>query len=119
MISEFDFDRFQLEVRDWHTKNYRRETNDQSVMSICEEAGEVCRAQLKQSGNLRGTWDYWQAEKAKELGDVMIAVINVCARNGFSWNDVLLQRWDIISHRDYVKNPFDGGREDEDDQKPL
>ena len=114
---EFELDFYsdlQAEIRAWHLKNFPEEDGIRNALSICEESGEVARAYSKQAAGIRGTWDHWQSEKAKEFGDVMISVINACAHEGFSWEDVLMQRWATISMRDFTVHPVDGGREQEE-----
>jgi hypothetical protein len=68
------------DVHDWHVRNYPTETDSQSLLAIGEEMGELMRAELKQAGNIRGTFEHWQTEKFKECGDVLIGLIEYAAR---------------------------------------
>lgn len=186
--ADLDVKRIANELHGWHQKNYPTETDSQCLTSIGEEFGELDRAELKQAGGIRGTWDHWQAEKAKEIGDVMITLVEYCARvdaletleqlflnlyqipsyrlpkdlrsatkqeailhllgsqigtlrfnylindreqminliqniivllrdyaveNSFDLASCLVQRWETISKRDFIKNPLTGGREAE------
>lgn len=70
------------EIHAWHTRNYPSETNSQLSLCLAEEFGELCRAELKQAGKIRGTWEEWQQEKYKEIGDVLISVIELANRYG-------------------------------------
>lgn len=45
--------------------------------------------------------------------DIIWAVRVYCGLNGFDAIDVLLQRWETISKRDFIVNPLTGGRENE------
>ena len=138
---------------------------------------------MKQDGGIRGTWEYWEEEKQKEVGDVVIGLINFCSFAGIKFSSVVadsildlmnfdtpkkcllcvsstvgrlieeeiivvhkdnkqilyslsfiyadltvycnfsgtqlmesvVNRWDTISKRDFIKNPETGGREQEAD----
>jgi hypothetical protein len=65
------------EIHAWHLRNYPKDDLYSALLGVQEEYGELCRAQLKQDGGIRGTWDEWQTEKFKEAGDVMIGLLNV------------------------------------------
>jgi NTP pyrophosphatase (non-canonical NTP hydrolase) len=108
-----DLSVLQKEIRTWHARNYPKQSVMGNVLAVAEEVGEVARAYVKQESEVRGTWDHWQAEKAKELGDVLIGVLIVIEREGFDVESVLLQRWETIKNRDYLENPDTGGRESE------
>jgi NTP pyrophosphatase (non-canonical NTP hydrolase) len=190
------------DIHAWHLRNYPKDDIESALLGVGEELGELYRTQLKQDGGIRGTWDEWQAEKRKELGDVMIGLLNVCGffgvsvrpisqiecfkffeysepkispkmmllglndmftriirlhgeqtyfteemrkrvysqedfsvyvrsgvsheiqqmfleiavfckENNFIWSDVLRDRWNTISKRDFIANPATGGREAE------
>ena len=66
----------QREVAEWHRRNYPKDGPDAAFLGIMEELGELARAELKQAGGIRGSWDEWQEEKFKELGDVVIGLFN-------------------------------------------
>jgi hypothetical protein len=70
------------ELHQWHLRNYPTGTDAHDLLAIGEEFGELQRVEVKQSGNIRGTWEYWQAEKKKEIGDVLIGLAEFCARVG-------------------------------------
>lgn len=100
----------QWAVHAWHRMNYPIDDARDAFIGIVEELGEVARAQLKQSGGIRGSFEHWQNEKVKEIGDVLIGIINYCAWNDIDWIEALRSRWAVISRRDYIKFPEDGGR---------
>jgi NTP pyrophosphatase (non-canonical NTP hydrolase) len=83
-----------------------------AVVGLGEECGEVQRALLKQHQGIRGTWDEWQAELTKELGDVLIKVIDVANRAGITM-DTVLDRWNAIQQRDWKVDPLRGGQKND------
>ena len=103
----------QADIYDWHRLNYPHDDAKDALLGVGEELGELMRAQIKQTGHIRGTHEHWQLEKYKEIGDVLIGVINYCAWNGMDWQQCLADRWATISQRDFTANPETGGREHE------
>ena len=81
----------QQEIYAWHRRNYPKDNVIQSLLGIEEEIGELNRAELKQFGNIRGSWESWQEEKKKEIGDVLIGLLNYCGFCGVDFN-IALQR---------------------------
>lgn len=77
-------DKLQDEIHAWHLRNYPNDDMQSALLGIAEELGEVARAQLKQDGGIRGTWQEWQDEKFKEIGDVFIGLLNYAGFRGFS-----------------------------------
>lgn len=108
-----DLYELQYKISRWDAQNHPKDTVADTLLGVGEELGEVMRAQVKQSGGIRGTHDEWQKEIIKEIGDVMIGLMTYANKKGISVEAALLDRWNTISQRDYVKHPFDGGREAE------
>jgi len=65
----------QADIRTWHDANYSQSTPEAALLGIGEELGELMRCELKQSNGIRGTFDSWQEEKKKEIGDVLISLL--------------------------------------------
>jgi len=107
------YNELQTKIRQWHRENHPKDDESISLIAIGEELGEVMRAHVKQAGGIRGTWEYWQAEKEKEAGDVMIGLFNYLAQCNIDADAAFRSRWMTISQRDYKNNPFDGGRKHE------
>ena len=86
------------------------------ALGIAGEAGEVAD-KIKKFWRNNGITDGAELSAGertalvKELGDVLIGVLNVIDREGFDAESILLQRWSTIKNRDYLKNPDTGGRE--------
>lgn len=96
--------RYQAEVWGWARSNFgdvdqRGGDVVSATLGLAEEAGELCRAVLKQHQQIRGTHAEWQAEIEKELGDVMIKCFDVAARAGIDMAEALDERWGSISQR--------------------
>jgi NTP pyrophosphatase (non-canonical NTP hydrolase) len=79
----------QTEIHAWHLRNYPTDTVHQAILGMGEEIGELDRADVKQHGGIRGTWDEWQAEKKKEAGDVLIGLLNFCGFVNVDINEAL------------------------------
>jgi len=76
-----------------------------AVVGLAEEAGEVCRAVLKQHQGIRGTAEEWQAEIEKELGDVFIKLCDVASRSGIDLFEAIDARWHDVSQRNWKRDP--------------
>ena len=76
-----DITQLATDLHAWHVRNYPDETTPQALLAVGEEFGELQRAELKQAGGIRGTWEEWQIEKQKEIGDVLIGLIEFAVRN--------------------------------------
>ena len=107
--------KLQKPIHKWHRKNYPNDDAKDALLAVGEELGELMRCQVKQTGKIRGTFEHWQQEKHKEVGDVLIGLINYCAWAGIDWQAALKDRWATSSQRDFIANPETGGREQEDD----
>jgi len=74
----------QQQIRTWHFRNFPHDDAQSAIVGIGEECGELNRCQLKQDGKIRGTWGEWQVEKGKEIGDVVIGLLNLAGMYGIS-----------------------------------
>ena len=104
----------QAKIHEWHERNYPGDDAKDALLAVGEELGELMRCQVKQASGIRGDSQNWQGEKYKEVGDVLIGLINYCAWNGIDWEQALKDRWKTISKRDFVDNPQTGNREQEE-----
>lgn len=91
----------QEQIRNWRSKNFPDMTQEQNQIGLTEEVGELSRAILKGVQGIRGTKEEWAEEAYKEIGDVLIALINVANEFGFYIEDALKDRWKTISKRDW------------------
>lgn len=93
------------EVIPWVARNFPRETREMGGLGVSEEAGEVCRAILKQAEGIRGTYEEWDDEIKKEIGDVFIKIIHISYICSFNFEEIVSNRWETISQRDWIKDP--------------
>lgn len=92
-------------IQRWQHRNFEHTTTELSVFGgLVEETGEVMRAAVKRSQGIRGTSDEWAAEIRKEVGDTFIKLCDVARYEGFDLVDVILERWNDISQRDWTKD---------------
>lgn len=106
-LSELQFD-----VDLWASYNFEAHRNKDKVAStlgLSEEVGELSRAVLKQHQKIRGTYEEWQEEIAKELGDCIIKLAQIASVCGLSLGTVTQERWQTIKQRDWRKNPTGHG----------
>ena len=102
--------RLQDEVTPWANHNFGVPGHDPtrtrvgSTLGLCEEVGEVARAVLKQHQGIRGTFEEWQDEIIKELGDVVIKCAEVAAICGIDLNAAVARRWFDVQERDFKKD---------------
>ena len=66
----------QESLYDWQTYNFGEQATEITLLGICEEAGELCHAQLKLEQGIRGTTEEHEAEILDAIGDIMIYVLN-------------------------------------------
>jgi NTP pyrophosphatase (non-canonical NTP hydrolase) len=58
-------------------------TNEDQLLNIGEEVGELMRAVLKSKQGIRGTPEYWAEEARKEFGDIVVSLLCFAERAGF------------------------------------
>jgi NTP pyrophosphatase (non-canonical NTP hydrolase) len=72
-----NFQGLQVCLYDWQCYNFGDDQdNDLTLLGICEEAGELCHAQLKLEQNIRGTTREHETEMIDAIGDMMIYSMN-------------------------------------------
>jgi len=72
-----DISELQRELFRWQVYNFGDQDDRRMVMGICEEAGELCHAQLKLEQNIRGTKDDHIAKMRDSIGDICIYALNL------------------------------------------
>lgn len=60
----------------WQNYNFGEQVNEYALMGVCEEAGELCHAQLKLEQNIRGSVEKHEEEMLDAVGDIMIYLMN-------------------------------------------
>lgn len=102
-------DEFRAEFHAWTQANFPTQTAEQAGLALAEEAGELCRAILKRAQGIRGTSGEWEAEVAKEIGDVFMALQWIANRFNLDLDEVVLDRWKTIKKRDWLADPIGHG----------
>ena len=100
---------FQRNFAAWIAHNFPDAPRALTALSVAEEAGELCRAVLKQAQGIRGRPEDWEKEIAKEIGDVIIAATWVATVCNLDLQTVLEHRWAEVVKRDWVANPTGHG----------
>jgi len=95
---------FREELLKWLRYNFPNEDRVTSTLGLAEEAGEVCRAVLKQAQQLRGTHAEWDEEIKKELADVYVKIEQIADMCNWDLHELVLDRWNELKNRDWVKN---------------
>jgi len=94
----------QDQITPWTDRNFPQDTRISATLGLAEETGELARAALKQWQGLRGTAEEWDAEAAKEIGDVFIKLVHIAHLFEFDLSMVIHARWEQISQRDWTVN---------------
>jgi NTP pyrophosphatase (non-canonical NTP hydrolase) len=103
---------FQLvldEIDAWMHYNFPGETRVTAMLGLVEEVGELARAILKQNQGIRGTFEEWDEEIRKEIGDVMAKLEHVALLCNKDLVGVTWWRWKEVRQRDWIKNPIGHG----------
>ena len=101
-------------VAEWVELNFRRDPLAVKTLGLVEEVGELCRAIIKREQGIRGTYDEWTAEIRKELGDIVIKLLDVAECASFDLITVAAIRWESVSQRDWIAAPKGHGLPDGD-----
>ena len=96
----------QLECKKWHEHNFPDSDDTSQLLGICEEAGELCHAHLKESQRIR-KMDYAHAQM-DAVGDMIIFTMNYCNKKGFDIEACIKMAWEEASERDWIKYPENG-----------
>jgi NTP pyrophosphatase (non-canonical NTP hydrolase) len=93
------------EIAEWCDRNFPNDDRACVILGLAEEVGELCRTQVKTEQGVRGTTEEWYNEALKELGDVFIKWVHVCTVFDVDPEEVVNDRWAIISQRDINHDP--------------
>lgn len=122
-------DRLQADVARWLARNFPDRNPLTVVAGTVEEVGELadwidpalardlgkiigrlCRAAVKCDQGIRGTDAEWRAEIAKEVGDVVIKLCDVCDWYGIDLDTAVWSRWETVRARDWQADKIGHGR---------
>lgn len=102
----WDIEKLQKECKVWHEHNFPRSDATSQLLGICEEAGELCHAHLKQQQGIR-KMDYTHAQM-DAIGDMVIFALNYCNKKGYSFMECVDMAWEEASKRDWIEYPKNG-----------
>lgn len=106
MIEVFEI---QAEVKEWHDRNFPTQTLAVDQLVLTEEVGELSRVIAKMDQNIRGSKEEWLIEAEKEIGDVIISLMNVANNLEIDIEVALSDRWNVVSKRDWNKDRIQHG----------
>jgi len=104
-----DIDNTQAKLKEWRSKNFKEITDQQQLMGIMEEVGELSHAMLKWKQGIRG-YDKKRAyeEMQDAIGDMIIFAMGLCDVYGWKMSDIIKKTSDYVLTRDWNKNKIDG-----------
>lgn len=92
----------QYQVNTWSRANFGDQPAYRPLLGVSEECGELCHAFLKQEQNIRMDEDH-KAQMADAVGDIVIYLLDFCARSGLSLEECLRDAWTVVQQRDWTK----------------
>lgn len=107
-------DRIQSETQRWEEHNFPDATSGDTFVGIVEEVGELAHAHLKGEQRIRegaiipndgGTI---MDMKIDAIGDLIIYLIHYCNLEGINFASAIIDTWDTVKKRDWIKYPIDG-----------
>jgi len=96
----------QRDVHEWKKRNFPNSGDLHQFLGVVEEVGELAHAILKLQQGIRG--DKHVAEARDAVGDIMIFLMNFCSENGWDLREILIDTWDEVKSRDWMKYPERG-----------
>ena len=95
---------FSLEVKEWADHNFPDRDLTTIAGKVCEEAGELMGATIKEAQGIRKFEDQ-EAAAGDAVGDVVIALANYCSTRGWDFEAIVRETWSHVGQRDWVKDP--------------
>lgn len=129
--------RLQKSVADWARRNFGWTWNDESrekgldqrecvetwepLMGAVDELGDLAHSHLKQHQGIRRTDDEHTMKAMDAVGDVVIYLMDYCARRGWKFGNVVVEVAQNVLQRDRKKWPGTGRPPppDEDLKSPV
>ncbi len=106
-----DLAQLQQEVATWSKHNFPYNEPHHPLLGLAEEVGELSHAHLKMEQGIRGTESEHMNAKYDAVGDIIIYLADYCFRNGIKLNLAVIQAWDEVKNRDWIKYPRNGRSE--------
>jgi len=93
----------QADHKAWADRNFPNADPVDAVLGVAEEVGELCHAILKQRQGIRGTHEEHEAKAKDAVGDIVIYLLDVCTRRGWSFAEIVAETWAEVRKRDWTK----------------
>lgn len=110
-----------LNLHDWQTvvgawcrRNFGIQSDLVLYGGTGEEAGELLRGAVKREQGIRGTREEWNAVIRAEMGDIVIKLATIAAKEGWQLDDIIRERWSEVSKRDWVADKVGHGLPEDD-----
>ena len=117
----------QAELRKWEVRNFGEGDPLEGVVGATEEVGELAEvvdvldlpvllgrlahAQLKLRQGIRATPEELNAKGKDAIGDIFIYLINLCSKNDWDAQSILLETSRHVLSRDWKSNPTDANEQ--------
>ena len=98
----------QVEHKRWLDHNFPGQTREQIMLGMTEELGELAHHLLKREQGIRGGDVDHDAEIRDACADLVIFMMGLADLEGFILMDAILEAWDTVKRRDWVKYPKNG-----------
>jgi NTP pyrophosphatase (non-canonical NTP hydrolase) len=98
----------QVERDHWVAHNFPNDRIEDSFMGMVEEMGELAHHLLKSKQGIRGGDVDHEAEIRDACADLVIFMLGIASHKGFDLMDAILEAWDEVRHRDWIKYPKNG-----------
>ncbi len=116
---DFTLDELQTMMGKWRAQNFPNtpETqNNECVMGVSEEAGELIRSHLKSLQSIRGFSTMGEGKVKRDykmkdaMADGIIYMMGVCDANEWRLQNVLETTCQSVMERDWISDPDEGGQ---------
>lgn len=119
MRRDFTLDELQTMMGKWRLQNFPNTSesqNNECVMGVSEEAGELIRSHLKSLQSIRGFSTMGEGKVKRDyrmkdaMADGIIYMMGVCDANEWRLQDVLETTCQSVMERDWIEDPDGGGQ---------
>lgn len=84
--------------------NHRLSYDDlRPLLKAQDSVGRLAHALLKQKQGIRGTKEEHEAKAKDAVGDIVIFLLDVCNRRGWSFAEIVAETWAEVRKRDWTK----------------
>lgn len=94
----------------WQEHNFPSRDNYYPLLGAMEELGELAHAHLKSLQKIRGSAVEHRAKASDAVADIVIFLADYCSANGIDFQDALNVTWEMVSKRDWKRDPVSGGK---------